>query len=160
MGTTRFQTRGKWSLIPGPAELAQSMNSQDLQDIEEISPAAVTESLLSFPGMRLLHPPTLSWWEWCARWESGSDFIEVGMTLFEDEAESWGGSPITTDCSLDDILALWSHLQSRHRGVWLHDPDCIIHTQDSIRHTTAAESLPWPPDLSRRQRNEKTEFPQ
>jgi len=64
--------------------------------------------------------------------------IELGMTLFENEAQSWGGSPITADCSLADIEALWSHLQSRHRGVWLHDPDCIIHTHDSLRDTAAA----------------------
>jgi hypothetical protein len=138
MSTTRFQTREQWSFIPGPAELAQPMNSQDLQDIEEISPGAIAESLLSFPGVRLLYPPTPSWLEWRARWESGSDFIEVGMTLFEDEAQSWGGSAITADCSLDDIERFWLHLQSRHRGVWLHDPDCTIHTHDSLRHTTAA----------------------
>jgi hypothetical protein len=114
------------------------MSSQDLQDIEEISPAAIAESFLSFPGMRLLRPSTPSWWEWRARWESGSDFIEVGMTLFEDEAGSWGGSPITADCSLDDIEALWSHLRSGHRGVWLHDPEGVIHTRDSLRPTPAA----------------------
>src|SRR6266536_2440219 len=105
---TRFQTRGRWSLIPGPAELAQPMNSQDLQDMEVHSPAAIAESFLSFPGVRLLQPPTPTWWKWRARWESGSAFIEVGMTLFEDEAQSWGGSAITADCSLDDIEALWS----------------------------------------------------
>jgi len=138
MSTTRFQTRGQWSFIPGPAELTQPMSSQDLKDIEEISPAAIAESFLSFPGVRLVHPPAPSWLEWCARWESGSDFIEVGVTLFEDAAQSWGGSPITADCSPDDIEGLWSHLQARHRGVWLHDPDCILHTHDSLRHTTGA----------------------
>jgi len=138
MSTTRFQTLGQWSFIPGPAVLAHPMNSQDLQDIEEISPTEIAESFLSFPGVRLLQPRTPSWWEWRARWESGSAFIEIGMTLFEDEPQSWGGSPITVDCSLDDIEGLWSHLQSRHRGVWLHDPDCIIHTHDSLRHTPAA----------------------
>ena len=125
-------------MIPGPAELTQPMNSQDLQDIEQISPAAIAESILSFTGVRLLHPPTPTWWEWRARWESGSDFIEAGMTLFDDEARSWGGSPITSDCSLDEIEAFWSYLQARHRGVWLHAPDCTSHTHDSLRQTTAA----------------------
>ena len=114
------------------------MNSQDVQDIEMHPPKAIAESFLGFPGMRLLHPSTPSWWEWRARWESGPDFIEVGMTLFEDEAQSWGGSPISADCSLDAIVALWLHLQSRHCGVWLHDPDCIMHTHDSLRDTMAA----------------------
>jgi hypothetical protein len=130
---TRFQTSEGWSLIPGPGQLAEPMNSQDLQDIEVHSPVAMAESFLSFPDMRLLHPATPSWWSWRARWERGADFIEVGMTLFEDEAQSWGGSPITANCSIDAIEALWSYLQSQHRGVWLHGPDCVIHTQDSFR---------------------------
>jgi hypothetical protein len=138
MNTIRFQAKGSWSIIPGPAELAQPMCSQDLQDIKVFSPASVAESFLAFPGVRLVHPPIPSWREWRARWESGCNFIEVGMTLFEDEQQSWGGSPITAECSLDNIEALWLHLQARHRGVWLHDPDCTIHTHDSFRQTMAA----------------------
>jgi hypothetical protein len=55
------------------------------------------------------------------------------MTLFEGEDGIWGGSPITADCPLDAIEALWSHLQSRHCGLWLHDSNCIIHTHESFR---------------------------
>ena len=138
MSTTRFQTTRGWALIPGPAQLLQPMNSQDLQLIESFSPVLIADSLLSFPGMRLLQPQSPSWGAWRARWESGRDFIEVGMTLFQNEAESWGGSPISADCSLEDIDALWSHLQLRHHGVWLHDPDCILHTRESFRRTTTA----------------------
>jgi hypothetical protein len=114
------------------------MDSQKLRDITYYAPAAVAESLLSFPGMRLLHDQTPSWWQWRARWESEAGFIEVGMTLFEDQARSWGGSPITADCPFEVMESLWLHLQSRHPGVWLHSPDCTIHTHDSLRHTTAA----------------------
>jgi len=85
------------------------MNSQDLQDMEAHSPAAIADSFLSFPGMRLLHLPAPSWWEWRARWESGTQFIEVGMTLFEDEAQTWGGSPITADCSLATVYKIRSY---------------------------------------------------
>jgi hypothetical protein len=128
----KFQTKGGWSLIPGPVLLAQPMNSQDLQDIEPYSPADMAASFLSFRETRLLHQATPSWWDWRARWESESHFIEVNMTLFKDEAQSWGGLRITADCSNDEIEALWSHLQTRHRGIWLHGPDCIIHTHDSF----------------------------
>ena len=114
------------------------MSSLDLRDITYYPPAAIAESLLSFSGMRLLHDRTPSWWEWRARWESQAGFIEVGMALFEDQAHSWGGSPLTADCPFEMIESLWLHLQSRHRGVWLHDADCTIHTHDSFRHTIAA----------------------
>lgn len=131
--TTGFRTKEQWAFIPGPSELLQPMDSQELQEIELLSPTAIAESFLCFPGTRLLSPPMVSWWQWRARWESGTAFIEVGMTLFEDEAQSWGGSPIVADCQPADIEAIWSHLQARHRGVWLHDSDCTIHTRDSFR---------------------------
>jgi hypothetical protein len=128
----RFQTQQRWSLIPGPRELAQPVNSQDVQDIELHPAAAIADSFLSFPGMRLVNSPDPSWWQWRARWESGPDFIEVGMTLFDDETLSWGGSPISADCTRESIEALWSHMQSRHSGVWLHEPECTVHTHESF----------------------------
>ena len=109
------------------------MNSVDLQKIEFCPAEAIAKSFLSFPGVRLLHPAKPSWWEWRARWESRTDFIEIDMTLFDDEGQSWGGSAITADCSFDQIDALWSHLQSDNRAIWLHDPECIIHTHASLR---------------------------
>lgn len=136
MGIKRFKTLAGWALIPGPAELMDSMSSQDLQFIQVFSPVSIAESLLSFPRMRLLQSPSSSWYAWRARWESDRDFIEIGMTLFEDELESWGGSPISADCRFDQIEALWLHLQARHHGVWLHDPNCVIHTRESLQSAT------------------------
>jgi len=130
---TRFHAREDWSIIPGPAQLSQPMSSVDLQEVATYSAAEIAESLLDFPGMQLVQAATPTWWTWRARWESGRDFIEVGMTLFDDEARSWGGSPLRADCAIDAITALWSHLLLRHRGVWLHDSACRVHTQDSFR---------------------------
>jgi hypothetical protein len=129
----RFQTQQQWSLIPVPRELAQPVNSQDVHDIELHAPAAIADSFLRFLGMRLLNPSNPSWWQWRARWEAGPDFIEVGMTLLDDEALSWGGSPLSADCTPELIEALWSHMQSRHTGVWLHDSECTVHTHESFR---------------------------
>lgn len=136
--SARFITTKPWSFIPGPADLVQPINSQDLQDIPLYLPDAIAESFLRFPGMQLVHLPTPSWWEWLARWESNSDFIEVGMTLFDGEQQSWGGSPIQANCSLHAIQSLLSHLRSRHSGVWLHDPECVIHTERSLIDTVTS----------------------
>jgi hypothetical protein len=64
--------------------------------------------------------------EACAVW------ARAGMTLFDDEELSWGGSLISADCSPAAVEALWSHVQSRHPGVWLHDPECTVHTHASF----------------------------
>jgi len=130
--SARFQTQQGWSFVPGPLELARPINSQDVKDIVLYPLAEIAESFLSYPGMRLLTSPAVSWLRWQARWESDRDFIEVGMTLFDDKNQSWGGSPISADCSASAIEALWSHLQSRHQGIWLHDPDCTMHTHESF----------------------------
>jgi hypothetical protein len=131
--SARFHSQRQWSLIPGPVKLTQPMRSDDLQEFESIPVIAVAESLLSFPSMRLLSPAQPTWWQWQARWESGSDFIDVAMTLFEEPVLTWGGSPLYADCAAESIEALWSHMQSRYRGVWLHDENCVIHTRNSFR---------------------------
>ena len=94
---------------------------------------AIANTLLNFSGMRLLAPEQASWLKWRARWEVDHDFVEVGMTLFDDKVPNWGGSPITADCTPDAIDALWSFVQSRHPAVWLHDgSDCTVHTHESF----------------------------
>ncbi len=134
---THFRSNGDWAFVPGPADQWQPMNSQDVQDIEATSPEAISASFLSYPGMLLLRSAHPTWVEWRARWESGLHFIEIGISLFEDEAKSWGGSEICADCPCVEIEALWMHLQSFHRGIWLHDLDCIMHTRDSFRTAVA-----------------------
>ncbi len=109
------------------------MNSQALQDIAPYPAELIAASLLAFPGMRLLNPATPSWWEWRCRWESGQDFIEVEMTLFEANIPIWGGSPILADCTTGALVDLCSHIQSQHQGIWLHDDNCVMHSLDSFR---------------------------
>src|SRR5262249_41274393 len=123
----RFQTQHQWSLIPGPRRLARPVNSQDVQDVQLYAVVMIADTLLSFSGMRLLTPEEPSWWKWRARWESDHDFIELGMTLFDDKVPNWGGSPIHADCTPDAIDALWSYMQSRHPAVWYTSPNarCI-----------------------------------
>jgi hypothetical protein len=133
-----MRSQEHWAFVPGPTALAHPIDSQAVMDLELYAPAAVAESFLSYPGMRLLSAATPDWWHWRARWDSGGDFIEVGMTLFDDPAQSWGGSAISADCTVQAIEALWLHLQSRHAAIWLHADDCTIHTPESFRTTMGA----------------------
>jgi hypothetical protein len=134
----RFESRGDWALVPGPNSMNGPLDSQDVHDIELHTPEAISQSLLSFPGMRLIHEAAPSWWEWRARWSEGSRHIEVGMTLFDNDAKSWGGSPVQASCTRKDLISLWSHLQSKHRGVWFHDSTCTMHTHESFTQCVAA----------------------
>jgi hypothetical protein len=126
-----FRLQG-WALVPGPAEMDRPGSSLDLHDLILHRPDAIAESILAFPGTRLLHAAEPSWWEWRARWQDGPRHIEMDMTLFENGEERWGGSALEADCTAGDVLALWSFLQSRHAGIRLHDPDCDLHTHRSF----------------------------
>ena len=106
-------------------------NSQWAPEIAEHSPESLALAILAFPNVRVLHPAEPTWWEWKAEWRSDGRSITMNMTLFE-EPEFWGGSEIVVDCLAGDFLELWSFLQARLSGIWLHDPDCVMHTQGSF----------------------------
>jgi len=120
-----------WSLIPGPASDPPA-SSLDLGDVIHYPPETVARTLLAFPGMRLVHLPEPTWWDWGARWEEGSRWIEVTLTLFESEPPSWGGSDLRGECDLQDILRLWAHLRTSVPSSWMHNADCEIHTPESF----------------------------
>lgn len=61
------------------------------------------------------------------------------LTLFGDLEETWGGSEAETDCLAEDILGLWPFLLAKHTGIWLHAPDCTMHTQRSFLKQLAAD---------------------
>ena len=108
------------------------MSSVNLRSIVELSADTVADSFLSFPGMRLTHPAEPDWWAWRARWESASDFIALGFTLFDHRADIWGGSEFAADCPSAAVLLLLHHMHQRHGGIWLHAPDCGMHAYQQI----------------------------
>ena len=128
----RFNASSHWSFIPGPVDQSQPMSSVNLRSIVELSADTVADSFLSFPGMRLTHPAEPDWWAWRARWESASDFIALGFTLFDHRAGIWGGSEFDADCPSSAVLSLLHHMHQRHGGIWLHAPDCGMHAYQQI----------------------------
>jgi hypothetical protein len=127
-----------WSLIPGPHQFDEPFYSTSIDGIVLYPPGSVARAILSYPGVTLRHRPEPSWWEWEAAWEHGGRHIEIGMTLFDDEEASWGGSPLRTSCTADDVLALWLAVRSSHGAVWLHGPDCRVYTPASFAAEHAA----------------------
>ncbi len=115
-------------------------NSQFGDEISQHLAKSIAVSILAFPGTELAHPADPSWYQWQARWHESNRFIGLDISLFDDE-ENWGGSGIEADCLAGDIVEFWSFLQARHGGVWLHAPDCKMHTQQSfLKGLLAAEA--------------------
>src|SRR5579871_3570899 len=92
-----FNLKG-WALIPGPVIMNDPRSSVDLDNLVMYPPATVATSILAYPGTMLSLPAEPSWWEWRARWQNHERYIEIDMTLFEDEQQSWGGSELTAEC--------------------------------------------------------------
>src|SRR5437879_3306053 len=103
---------GDWSFIPGPLENPPG-SSLDARDLVEYPPEVVAEAILAFPNMRVEQSADGNWWQWLATWSLGERRIDVGMTLFETEPVSWGGSPLQGDCEVADILGLWEVVRRR-----------------------------------------------
>jgi hypothetical protein len=121
-----------WSFIPGP-EWDPPTSSVSLQELVEYPPGDIAATILAYPGMKPRNLGTPSWWEWSATWRGGEETIDVGMSLFETEPASWGGSPLKGRCSVDRLLSLWEHIREQLSAVWLHNTDCEIHTPESFR---------------------------
>jgi hypothetical protein len=127
-----FNKKG-WALVPGPVDIQEQFSSLDLREQVEYSPLEIAKSLLHYPGMQLLNEAKPTWWDWKARWESGEQFLELDITLMGKSDDLWEGSEIRSDCSAEVVIALWKHLKTTHAGIWLHSPDCVIHTESSFR---------------------------
>lgn len=85
----RFQTKNGWALIPGPSTLSELVSSNDVQDIEFTVCRLLGRVCPGISWCAPSPPPMPSQWEWLARWESGSDFIEIAMALFDEQTQSW-----------------------------------------------------------------------
>lgn len=122
-----------WAFVPGPERMDAPCNSQDVKEIAEHSPTSIARTLIGYSGLVVVHDAEPGWYQWRAEWRTGTRSIDLDMTLMDDEI--WGGSEIDADCLAADILNLWALLQERHRGIWLHAPDCTMHTRQSFLET-------------------------
>jgi hypothetical protein len=125
-----------FALVPGPRSFEEPFHSYCVNEIAEYAPESIADTLLSIPGIRVLHAAEPSWWEWEAVWEEGDRMILLGMTLFEDSGY-WGGTKLECDCTLADILNLWVAVRINHPSVWLHGDDCRVYTPQSFIATQA-----------------------
>jgi hypothetical protein len=123
---------GEWYFIPGPTSDPPG-SSLDLRDLIEYPPQVVADAVLAFPGMTVPNPRSPDWWQWWAEWRFGEKHIGVGMTLFDTDPVTWGGSPLQGVCEVSDVLRLWQTIRDRCPGVWMHNSNCEIHTPESFQ---------------------------
>jgi len=117
------------SLVPGPPFGDAVINSQDLGEIARYPADRVSASIRGWPGMRELSRSSDPWkWKW--RWEESGRAIRVDFTLFDDGQRSWGGSDLSGQCRVSDVMSFWRHLLQDLPHIWLHDANCWMYTPD------------------------------
>ncbi len=121
----RFISNLDWALTPGPEQFTEPLFSTEVEEIAYYPPEAVTQALLSLPGVLLDHPNEPGWWEWRAHWEGSSGLIEFEMSILEpdDHHAFFGGFGLLADCPPPDFLTIWEALRITYPGIWLHSPD-------------------------------------
>jgi hypothetical protein len=129
---TRRFSKSNWAFVPGPLDDSAPMSSLDLKQQVQYTPQEIATAILAYPGMKLVNGNHPRWWDWKARWSDEEDFVELNVTLMGWSDELWGGSEINANCSLESLVAIWKHLKAEHPGIWLHDPDCRMHTEASF----------------------------
>lgn len=130
--TAMFQATG-WSFAAGPEYMTEITASVDCRDVREHSLDAIAQTLLCFPRVELTHAAEPSWQEWRARWKEGENLLEFRLQPFFEDI--WLSTPLQGCCTLGHALALWTHLLSRHRGIWLCErglEDVYLHTPVSF----------------------------
>ena len=115
---TRFDADG-WAFIPGPRQLTEPVQTIDCTEVMEYPLAEIADSLLAFPPVERVHSAEPSWQEWQARWQDGE--TSLSFTLERWYGEVWSSIRLSGTCTVGQILALWTHLLSRHPGIWLYE---------------------------------------
>ena len=122
------------AIVPGPRSGRTGMSSVDLQDIEEVEPVRAVETLLAFPGTRVIGGAQAASWQWRAEFESADSLIQLSMALFEPDGHRllWGGFGLVGLATRRDVASIARHLKSVHRGVWLHAAACIMYAPEDF----------------------------
>src|ERR1700733_10499881 len=122
-----------WAFIPGPAVAGVvPFLSTEVANIALYPVAAVASAFLQIPGFRLVQPANPTWYDWKSRWDRESHYLLLGMSQFEDDERSWGGSGFSAVCEVSDILTILSVIQKQLPQVWLHNDECEIHSAESF----------------------------
>jgi hypothetical protein len=128
-----------FAFVIGPRELSEPAFSFDMDRTEVYTPEEIADAILAAPGFELVHSASPTWSDWKARWQDADRFIELDMLACPIDpdyrpgiAVAWGGSCLTANCLLGDLLELWVAIRAKCPGVWLHGGDCRLYSPESF----------------------------
>lgn len=137
----RFEAGEVWALVPGPAEVSESVHTNNVHGpIASHAPSEVATWLLRFPGVSLTHREQPDWQSWTAELRADEDILRLKMTL-QDNPPVFGGFIITADCPQRMLFEVWEHIRRRFPAVWLFAPDLQIYSPEGFAKAISASGL-------------------
>jgi hypothetical protein len=137
-----------WAFTPGPQRLTEPIQTTDCFEVMEYPLSEIADSLLAFPAIEVVHGAEPSWQDWEAHWQDGESALTFTLERWYDEV--WSGTRLRGYCTVGQIFALWTHVLSRHPGIWLYERE---HERDLL--DTPISFLKRAAELDAEKRNQR-----
>lgn len=133
-----------FSFVPGPKNLVQTVDSQNVQNIEQYSPKELFEFLLNLPDL-VTSVLTDSVFMWSAVFKiSQTDIRLMFTTLDGTEEGKWGGSQIEFSGSVDNIIPLWTDILKRFPATYVFNSENgLIYPIDEFKREFTGKQLTY-----------------
>ena len=129
-------------LVWGPKDLPdEAVSFADDWDTVIYTQCEIAEAILSVPNTLLIHDARPNWSDWRAQWRADTHTINFDIMEMDLDPDyggrpgltsCWGGSSFITNCTLEELLEVWSAIQKRCPAVWLHDTACRMYNPRSF----------------------------
>lgn len=141
------------TLVWGPLELPdRAFSFDDNRESVIYTAEEIAKAILAVPQTRLVHEASPDWSHWQAQWSCEERTIDFDIMPWELGPEDggrtgvlqhWGGSGFLTNCLVEDVIEVWTAIQTRCPAVWLHDTECCMYNQDSFRRALPEKLASW-----------------
>ncbi|MCA9195447.1 MAG: hypothetical protein KDB03_26935 [Planctomycetales bacterium] len=142
MSTSTIYRFTELTLVWGPLDLPDdAVSFADDWNWVIYTPEEIEAAILSVPCVKLIHDSRPDWRSWRAQWRSLDRTIDFDLIACDLDPEDggrpgcslyWGGSSFTTNCTLTDMLDVWTKIQMACPAVWLHDTVCRMYNPRSF----------------------------
>jgi hypothetical protein len=134
-----------WSLIPGPFPWTQGLYSTCISEKHSFDKVAVSDlirRLNSEKGVVKTSEGEKIYWDYEYEFRFADGIIGFDVTLFEEPANTWGGSLFWGQFSADAFCHFWAIFEVLSPNVKVHSPECEILLRDDFIERWAVNRSP------------------
>lgn len=123
------RTNEVWALVPGPEELAGSVNGDSVREVADYAATEIADHARRFTELVVVRDAEPDHEYWKAEITNEHGKLSLRMTLHDET--TFGGFGVSGDCERELLLDFWSHLQSKFPAIWLFAPDLRLYSPEA-----------------------------